>query len=249
MASVLDSILGLFKGSRSLNVVPFYTLRRKASQWKQYRKYPTYYELPAAISFPLEFWTRIAEIHRYTKGDKHERAISVWWADGEFVLTDNVKGQESRVVIPRQKILVSYKPVKGTKRMERIITVNGKRYGNKRTVDVESVRRIKKIEVEHLFNMHTHPPREKDSGSGVEPYYNFFSWTDIKGLLNTSGVFNGLVTDKLWLLAKTGSTPTSVPDGSSISLTPEYLTKELHIKVYKAQFGKSAVVVRPDDYL
>lgn len=244
MGLLNDLFGGMFSSSNTVRKVPIYTLRKQIVQWTKYKSYPTYYELPPAIQFPSEFWTRVKEIHRHTTGDKHERAITVWWADGEFVLTDSVRGKQQEVLIPKQKISVKYQPQKGTKWVRRIITVNGKVY-SKNSVLTEDLRKIKQIEVQFLFNMHTHPPHESaEKGT----YYSFFSEVDVRSFLTSNAFMTGLVTDKLWLMAKTNLTPASVPAEIKEPLTPERLTNYAKVKVYCAQeFGRSAVVVRPDD--
>lgn len=241
MGGIKDAIVGLFSPSKSIKSVPLYSLREKIGYWSNSRNYSSYFELPAALSFSPEFWTRVKEIFRHTSGDKHERAITVWWADGEFVLTESIRGQEQRVNIPKQKISVKYNPIRGTTRADRIVTVNGKVYA-KRTVELATLKNVKKLEVKYLFNMHTHPPHDHEGG----PIYSFSSGTDIKSFLSSSAGMTGLVTDHLWILAKTSNTPTSYKPDESVQLTPEYLTEQLNIKVYKAQFGGSAVVVRPE---
>jgi hypothetical protein len=216
----------------------FYYLKKKIIYWNENQIYPADYELPYAIRFSSHFWQRIKEIYRYTKGDEHERAINIWWGDGDVVVTDSLRGERSRVNIPKQKVRVSYKPISNSSSYARkIIEVNGKVY-LKKSVPLSTLKNKKKIEVQFLFNMHTHPPHKKPEG---EVFYSFFSDTDIKSFVTSSAAVTGLVTDELWILAKTGGTPTrkSVIGDRRINL--EYLTEELNIKAYNGKFGKAVI--------
>lgn len=244
MASLSEIVKGLFS-SRSVSKVPLYSLRDKLKYWSSSRNYPSYYTLPVAISFSYEFWQRIKEIQRHTSIDGHERAIRVWWADDEFVVTESIRGEKARVNLPRQRVSVAYKPIKGTRRAERVVTVDGKVY-SKREEDLESLKYKKKIEVSFICNLHTHPPHKNESTGALS--YSFFSQTDIKSFMTSSAALTGVVTDVLWLIAKTDLTPMQIPaELSSIALTPEILTDQLKMKVFKAEYGRGAVVVRPDE--
>jgi len=245
MVGIIDTITGLFRGGDSLRVEPLYSLRHKLIQWRESGNYPSYFELPSGISFDVKFWTRVQEIYRHTKGDGHERTISVWYVDGDFVLTENIRGKESSVTVPRQKVSISYKPIKGTTRGERMISVNGKVYA-KRTVDLDTLKKAskQKVEITHLLHMHTHPPHT-DADGGAS--YSFFSPTDIRSFLSSRSALAGLVTDKLWLIAKTAETPRQLASNPPGVLTPDMLTDLYKIKVYTGEFGRSVIVVRPED--
>ncbi len=226
--------------SNSIKKTDFYSIRSKLAEWSRLRSYPAYSVLPSALVFPSEFWSRVTEIARHTRNDGHERAVTVWWADGEFVVTENVRGDTSSVLIPEHKLLVQYKPLQGTKYAERIITVNNDVY-SKRTLSLYEMQKIKKVEVHYLFNMHTHPPYiETQSGKHV---YSLFSSTDLKGFLTSNAAVTGLVTDVLWILMKTNRSPLDFNGEPSLIVTPEMLTNELGLKVYRAEFGRSAIVV------
>lgn len=228
-----------FFGSNSLRKADFYSLRNKVNDWARSRSYPGYYELPPVITFPAEFWARVAEISRHTRGDGHERAVTVWWADGEYVLTESIRGDAQHVCIPESRILVEYKPIPGTDTADRIVSVNGKVY-SKRRVFLSTLRGKKNLEVMYLFNLHTHPPRvDIMTGNRV---YSLFSSIDLKGFLETPAAVTGLVTDQLWLLFKTKNSPQTFARENSFVATPEILTQELGLKVYRAQFGRGAVI-------
>lgn len=238
MSNPLLSLMQSLFSSTTLPKTEFYHLRSKLADWGKYRSYPSFHLLPSVLVFPSEFWTRVSEIFRHTSGDGHERAVTVWWADGEFVLTENVRGDTGSVNIPASKIWVQYKPVSGTNRAERIVTINGDVY-SKRSLSLHDMSKINNIEVQYLFHMHSHPPHI-DSSTGLRTYA-FFSSVDLKGFLTSSSAMTGLVTDVLWLLAKTNRSPQDFDGDSSLVTTPEMLTRDLGLMVYRAEFGRGAV--------
>lgn len=236
--SIWQSITNLFSSSNKIKATEFYYLREKLLYWNESQNYPSFDMLPAAISFPSSFWSRVTEIHRHTMGDNHERAISVWWADGDLVVTDSIRGGVANVNIPRQKITVMYKPISGNNQyVEKVVDVNGKVY-SKRRVEYRKVKG-RQIEVRFLFSMHTHPPYESTGK------FSFFSATDINSFLGISAAITGLVTDKLWLLIKTNKSAkaNSLTDHE---ITPESLIDQLGLKLYRGEFGKRVVVFRPE---
>ncbi len=238
MAAFWQKLKNLFTSSNKISITDFHYLKKKLIYWNENRSYPESYELPQAIRFSSHFWKRIKEIHRHTSGDEHERAISLWWGDGDIVVTDSLRGGRSRVNIPKQSVIVKYKPVSQTSSYaQKIIEVNGKVY-LKKSVPVSILKSKKKIEVQYLFNMHTHPPHRTDSGNTT---YSFFSDTDIRSFLASNACFTGLVTDKLWLLAKTKSTPASLTESDNFRITLDYLCDQQHMKVYKGLFSKALV--------
>lgn len=239
MGSFTDTIKQLFSHSGSIPKTPFASLRPQVSSWRKLRTYPSAHELPPCIEFPRQFWKRIGEIYRHTTGDGHERAVAVWWADGEYVLTDSIRGEKTKVTLPRQQVKVSYKHIPNTSRAKHIISVNGKTYA-KRTVEMSSISKKKNIEVEFLFSMHTHPPYSKDSNTGTTEYM-YFSPVDIRSFIGSGTIITGLVTDVVWLLIRTKKTPGTFRLDDSAIITPEYLITQLHIQVYKAEMGRGAV--------
>lgn len=241
MANIIDHIKNLFIPSGKMKSQDFYYLKDKIGYWRKSGSYPDYYQLPALISFPTKFWNRIKDVHRYTLGDKHERAVSVWWADGEYVLTENIRGSVSRVNIPKQSVSVRYEPIGGKRGyFRKIIEANGKVY-SKDTEYLKSPGK-KKVEVRFLFNMHTHPPN-KSSDNLSNPKYSFFSMTDIKSFVKGSAAVTGLVTDKMWLLFKTSKVNVDLSKLTDSDLSPKVLASEVGLKVYSGEFGGKLVVV------
>jgi len=56
-----------------------------------------YNNLPSSITFPEDFWKDVFKIYKQTNQDGLERAIALFWADGELVLTSVVKGDDQSV--------------------------------------------------------------------------------------------------------------------------------------------------------
>jgi hypothetical protein len=176
------------------------------------------------------------KIEKNTLKDGNERALSIYWVDGELVVSPINKG-DSKSVNNRGNISVKYEkhPTrKGYLRKE--IILNSSIY--KRT-DVYHKRVPQKIEIEHLFNMHTHPQHRQSSG--VE-YYSFFSAQDIKSFIKSNVVVTGLITNKFWLLFRTNKTPQNIDFLKDQDITIEKL-KELNIAIYKGEFYKKLVRV------
>jgi hypothetical protein len=223
------NIFNLF--SNTEDTTTFYTLYNKLKDWKKAQVYPYTYNLPKTISFPKEFWDRIIEIQKNTLRDGNERAISIYWVDGELVVSPISKG-DSKSVNNRGNISVKYEkhPTrKGYLRKE--IILNSNIY---KKTDIYYKKVPKKIEIEYLFNIHTHPLHR--NSNGVE-YYNFFSAQDIKSFITSNVAITGLVTDKLWILIRTNRTPNNLEYLQDKDITVEKL-KKLEIGVYSGEFNK-----------
>jgi hypothetical protein len=222
------------------NSTSFYSLYKKMIGWREADVYPFPYNLSSSISFPSDFWKDVIKIYKETRKDGRERAISVFWADGELVLTSVVKGDE-RSVSSSHRVNVDY-IVHPTKKgyLRRKMLVDGKVV---KKTDVYYKKAPKKVFVEYLFNMHTHPAHQALDSSGEEKFsYGFFSTQDINSLISSKAVITGLVTDRLWLLIRTSETPSSI---NLKKLREEPITieklKEWNIGVYEAGFKQRAV--------
>ena len=223
---VLDLLFGSNKDTTT-----FYTLYNKLQEWKSAGVFPYTYNLPAAISFPPDFWDRIIKVQKETLKDGNERAISIYWADGELVVAPISVGS-NKSVTTNGNISVKYSPHptrKGYYRKE--IILNSSLY---KRADVYYKNIPKKVEVSYLFNMHTHPQHMDDKG--VE-YYNFFSAQDVKSLLSSNVAITGLITNKLWILIRTNKTPKSINNLTDRDINLENL-KRLNIGVYCGEFNK-----------
>ncbi|MBN1618671.1 hypothetical protein JW887_05030 [Candidatus Dojkabacteria bacterium] len=229
--NIFKDALSIFSKS-AINSMELYSMRDKILYWNESSNYPSYNIIPDAISLSSTFWTRIKDIHRYTTGDGYERAVTVWWADIEFVITDYVKGSSDSVNIPKQLINVMYKPTTRRDYAERIVTVNGKVY-SRHSIAWTKVK--KNLQVQYLFNLHTHPC--------VQGEYSFFSLTDINTFLSSNTAITGLITDKLWLIFKTSATPKSIQNANELEFSPSYFKNNYYFKVYCAEFGKKLYCV------
>ncbi|HNZ70592.1 MAG TPA: hypothetical protein PKJ86_01100, partial [Candidatus Dojkabacteria bacterium] len=100
MANFNDLLKGigklLFGGSKSTSWT-YGDLNRKLAVWKENRIFPYLSNLPKSISFNKDFWDHIVQIYKKTQSDGLERSISIFWVDGELVVTSIVTGTESKV--------------------------------------------------------------------------------------------------------------------------------------------------------
>lgn len=235
---MLDFLTNLFKTDNSTS---FYSFYKKMVGWRESGVYPFPYNLPSSISFPSDFWKDIIKIYKETESDGRERAISVFWADGELVLTSVVKGDE-RSVKSSHRINVNY-IVHPTKKayLRRELIIDGK--VTKKT-DIYYKKAPKKVIVEYLFNIHTHPAYELSSSSN-EKTYGFFSVQDINSLIHSGAVITGLITDRLWLLVRTSDTPSKVnfTEIGQGEISMEKLQENWKMGVYEAEFNQKAIRV------
>ena len=228
------SIFDFLTGGSRISTTSFEQLRTKIVELKKQNLYPYTFNLPQAISFPFDFWDELIKIYRRTNNDGLERAFSVFWADGEIILTE-VKTGSDRMVKSGGSIQVKYSqhPTKrGYARKELF-------------VDEKSIKRKdvyyrdipKTLVVQYLFNIHTHPKHIDENGN---VYYNFFSAQDIKSWISSKAIMTGLITDKLWVLIRSDKTLGDVETLVDSQITPQFLEENLHIGVYKADFNGKA---------
>jgi hypothetical protein len=226
---ILDFLFGNKTGS-----ISFIQLHRRIVDLRSSNLYPYTYNLPKAISFPQDFWKDVTDIYNKTTKDGLERAFSVFWADGEIVFTEVNTGSD-KMVKSGGSIQVKYShhpSKKGYARKE--LYLDGKLLKRK---DVFHKKVPKSLEVQYLFNIHTHPKHMKEDGT---IYYNFFSSQDIKSLISSKAIVTGMISDRLWILMRTDKTPTDVNSLTDSQITPEFLEDTLFIGVYTAQFNKKA---------
>lgn len=226
-------ILDFLFGSK-IKTISFQELHRKIVQLRSSNLYPYTYNLAQAIQFPTDFWKDLISIYKKTDKDGLERAFSVFWADGEVVLTE-VNTGSNKMVRSGGSIQVKYShhPTK-SEYARKELYLDGKLLKRK---DVYHRNVPKALEVQYLFNIHTHPKHVREDGKS---YYNFFSAQDIKSLLESKAIMTGVVTDKLWLLIRTDKTPTSVNELTDLQVTPEYVENTLNMGLYCAEFNKKA---------
>jgi len=213
----------------------FFSFYKKLAHWKKNNVYPFSYNLPDVISFPSTFWTDIQKIYQDTSKDGKERAISLFWADNELIVTSVVKGDEKSVK-STHKVNVKYE-LHPTRKgyFRKVILVDDKTV---KKVDIYHKKAPKSLSVEYLFNMHTHPPHLDNRGNN---YYGFFSLQDIKSLLQSQAVVTGLVTDRLWLVVRTSETPQNIGNLVESDISVTYLKERLSMVVYMAEFNKKAI--------
>ena len=227
--SRLDLIFGF-----GIPTTSFEQLRKKIVDLRKSNIYPYQDNLPQAISFPYDFWKDLIKIYRRTDKDGLERAFSIFWADGEILFTE-VKTGTDKMVKSGGSIQVKYShhPSKqGYARKELYID---EKLEKRKDVYFKNV--PKSLEVQYLFNIHTHPKHSKEN---EKAYYNFFSAQDIKSLISSKAIMTGLVTDKLWLLIRTSKTPSNVEKLVDSEVTPYYVENILKMGLYRADFSKKA---------
>ncbi len=223
-----------FLFSSKIKTTTFLELHRKIVELRSSNLYPYTYNLPQAIAFPTDFWKDLINIYRKTDRDGLERAFSVFWADGEVVLTE-VNTGSNKMVKSGGSIQVKYSHHPTKKEYARKeLYLDGKLLKRR---DIYHKNVPKALEVQYLFNIHTHPKHSRDDGS---TFYNFFSAQDIKSLLTSKAIMTGVVTDKLWLLIRTDKTASSVDELTDLQVTPEYVENTLNIGLYRADFNKKA---------
>lgn len=225
--SIFDFIFG-----NSIETTTFPQLYRKLIDLRNSNIYPYGYNLPQAISFPYDFWEDLVDIYKKTDRDGLERAFSVFWADGEVVLTEKNTGSDKSVKSGGLiQVKYSHHPTRNDYARKELY-LDGKLLKRK---DVYHKNVPSSLEVQYLFNIHTHPKHTKENG---DSYYNFFSAQDIKSLISSKAIMTGLVTDKLWLLIRTDKTPNNVDYINDSDITPEYVENTLNIGLYRADFYK-----------
>ncbi len=234
-------MLNFFDLFKSSNRMSFYQLYNKLRKWNDSRLYPNSYELPDEMTFPTDFWHEVIKLYNLTRQDEFERAIAVFWADGELILSSTIKGNR-RSVTPRSGVEVKYSHSIHKGYFTKEVFLDGKKYSSR---EVYHKNAPSKIEVKYLFNMHTHPPHEMTDGS---KYYSFFSAQDIRSLLISKVIITGMIGNKLWLLVRTSRTP-SVLDSSinDPKINMEFLYKELHIEIYSGEFNSILYRYKPED--
>jgi hypothetical protein len=230
---MFNLITGLFKTNKKSST-SFYSFYKDIVRWREAKVFPYSFNLPEVIQLPSDFWKQVSKIYTETSRDGKERAISLFWADDELVLTSVVKGDEKSVK-SKHALNIKYEkhPTRDGYLRKRLI-VDGK---TKKKVDVYYKKVPKKVTIEYLFNMHTHPPHTNQQRIKE---YGFFSVQDIKSFLLSNAVVTGLVTDRLWLLVRTSETPSSLNIEQS-DITVEKLKERASFVIYMAEFNKNAI--------
>lgn len=161
-------------------------------KWRKLNSLPSTGGWPVSFYLPSNVWTKFKDLMKYTKGDGHEYAVNLFHVDGEIIVTPQTRG-DYHTVTTRDSVSVQYKP-KDKYYYEKHILVNAKLV-QKSAVEIKKV--PKQISIIYLFNVHTHPIQKES--------YSFFSDTDMRSFLSSSAMVMGLLTDQLWVVAKTSS--------------------------------------------
>ncbi|MBI2356526.1 hypothetical protein HYV12_00495 [Candidatus Dojkabacteria bacterium] len=233
---MLKSLLKFFFSHDSSDS-SFYTVYQNIIKWRNSKVYPNDYDLPQSISLPYEFWERVKGLHKNTRADKLERSVSVYWVDGELIISTVTTGTTS-FVKSNSQIRVSYNP-KNSEYYNKEVIVDGKRY-SRREVYFKKV--PKQIELQYLFNMHTHPPHEYNE----KTYYGFFSAQDIRSLIASGAIVTGLITDHLYLLFRTNKVDSNVNGLEDKDLKESTITQQYNYALYKGIHGKKLYRVSSD---
>lgn len=228
----MDFLKSLFKSSPNWDQ---YKLFQAVRSWQDSKYFPLWSALPPQFILSYEFWEKAAQIKRYTEEDGRERAISVWSIYKQIVITEIVRGSESKVTT-NDRIQVKFEAIKGKQAYTRFVYVNGKE--NERiTIPVDKMpRNQKEAELRYLFNVHTHPPHKVANIVESKTYYSYFSQTDINSLLNSSAIMTGLITDKVTFLIKTRQTPKDHGLKQGEHPDEAYIRDKLRIAEYEADF-------------
>lgn len=165
-------------------------LHRFLKQWRDLKKFPSSYGWAESLTLSSHVWSKLKDIQGYTKKDGHEYAVSLYYVDGEVIVTPYTRGTPEKVTTSH-KVEVKYSP-KDKNYYEKKVLVNSKVL-HKNSIPSSKV--PKKIELVYLFNVHTHPIQGEE--------YSFFSGTDIRSFLSSNALVMGLLTDQLWLVGKT----------------------------------------------
>lgn len=230
--------MGLFKfitdifSDKSGETMSYYTLYKKICYWSENNVFPNSYELKPNLSLPEDFWKKIAELSRLTRADGHERSISVFWAEDDWVVTSTIRGSE-KAVTSGGSVLVRYVPTTRREYFRKEILVDDKLYSKK---EVYYKNMPKKIEVKYLFNLHTHPVHKYQNSD--QEYYGFFSLQDLISQLKTNAVLSGLVTDKLWLIFRTNQSPSVLNNYEESEISVDSLKEKIKLVVYEGEFGR-----------
>lgn len=220
--------------SSKVSTTSFDQLREKIVKLRKDNIYPFSFNFPEAIDFPYDFWSELKRIFRNTRSDGLERAFSVFWADGEVIFTEVNTGTD-KMVKSGGSISVKYSHHPTKKDYARKELFVDEKMIKKRDIYYKSV--PKTLDVQYLFNIHTHPIHKNEKG---DIYYNFFSAQDIKSLISSKAILTGLITDKVWILIRSDKTPDNLDNLFDSNVTPEYLEDTLNIGVYRADFNKKA---------
>ena len=216
------------------DTITFYSLYKKLEAHSKTQTYPNAFTLPLNISFPSDFWKQVISLYKDTLADKHERSVSIFLWEQEYIFATTIRGETSKVNIGG-KVRVAYelKNKNPPYSFYRKIWVDEKVYSQK---EVSQKQVPSKIDPPiYLFHVHTHPPHDKHEGYQIENTdiggdyvgkygYSYWSAQDIKSFIRSGTAMTGLITDKFRLLIRTDKTPVSLAETTD---------QKLHQRIYK----------------
>jgi hypothetical protein len=95
----------------------------------------------------------------------------------------------------------------------------------------------KKVTIQYLFNLHTHPKHTFENGDSA---FSFVSKQDVVTQLQSRAIVSGLVTDKLWFFVRTNNSPEVINmEESNISI--DTLKSDMKMVIYCADLYKKAI--------
>ena len=228
---MLKKLLKFFFGDDDAKTISYYRLYSLLLQWSKDRRKPYSYELPNGISFPEDFWRSIVNLYRLTDTNGNERAVSVFWADGDLIFSTITEGNE-KMVKSNSQVKITYTPKPNNNQYyTKEVFVDGKKYLTK---EIYYKNLPTKIDITYLFNVHTHPAHLHED----EKHYGIFSAQDIKSFVNSNALITGLIRDDFNLLFKTTKSITFTENLKDEDITEQTLTEKYGFVLYKGRFNQ-----------
>lgn len=183
-----------------MNHYEFFEFLKK---WRELDKYPPASAWPKTISLGgADFWSGLKRLYDRTLADNFEYESSLFFVEGNIFASEPFKG-EQHSVSANHNLKVEYEKAYGEYYNRKTI-IDGKVV---KTEQMKPAQIPKEIKLGFFFNVHTHPVHYLNAGFGhttnQNKTYGFFSDTDINSLLMSRSLLTCLVTDELWIAAKT----------------------------------------------
>ncbi|HVX93211.1 MAG TPA: hypothetical protein VHA74_03820 [Candidatus Dojkabacteria bacterium] len=228
---MLKKLLKFFFEDDNLRAISYYRLYSLLLQWAKDRRKPYSYELPNGISFPEDFWKNIVNLYHLTDTNGNERAVSVFWADGDLIFSTITEGNE-KMVKSNSQVKITYTPKPNNNQYyTKEVFVDGKRYLTK---EIYYKNLPQKIDITYLFNIHTHPAHSLNG----QKQYGIFSAQDIKSFVNSNALITGLIRDDFTLLFKTTKSIAMAEHLKDQDITEQTLTNKYGFVLYNGRFNQ-----------
>jgi hypothetical protein len=175
-------------------------------KWRELGKYPPISSWPKTISLgSVDFWNNVKRLYDRTLADNFEYESSFFFVEGNILSSEPFKGEQYSVSA-NHSLRVEYEKAYGDYYNRKTI-IDGK---VAKTEPIKLAQIQKELKLGYFFNLHTHPVYYLNAGisdgSGLQDQiktYGFFSDTDINSLLMSNNLLTCLITDELWIAAKT----------------------------------------------